>query len=95
VYHIAAIGVVYNSINHTQRFYLSHTDDILCLDMHPSKDYVATGQVSTVVGGYFVCGGECSVNGDNEVCFILCCYRLEETQLFMSGMLKPWKHCLF
>lgn len=45
VYHIAAVGVVYNSANHTQRFYTRHTDDILCLDMHPSKDFVATGQV--------------------------------------------------
>ncbi|XP_016361551.1 echinoderm microtubule-associated protein-like 5 isoform X5 [Sinocyclocheilus anshuiensis] len=45
VYHVAAVGVVYNRQQNTQRFYLSHDDDILCLAIHPIKDYVATGQV--------------------------------------------------
>ena len=34
--------------NRTQRFYLGHDDDILCLTIHPLKDYVATGQVSSL-----------------------------------------------
>ncbi|GCB64382.1 hypothetical protein scyTo_0011737, partial [Scyliorhinus torazame] len=45
VYHVAAIGIVYNRQQHSQRFYLGHDDDILCLAIHPIKDYVATGQV--------------------------------------------------
>ncbi|XP_077993248.1 echinoderm microtubule-associated protein-like 6 [Glandiceps talaboti] len=45
VYHVAAVGIVYNKESHSQRFYLEHTDDILCLCIHPLKDIVATGQV--------------------------------------------------
>lgn len=45
VYHIAAVAVVYNRQQHTQRLYLGHDDDILSLSIHPVKDYVATGQV--------------------------------------------------
>ncbi|XP_062320153.1 echinoderm microtubule-associated protein-like 6 isoform X2 [Osmerus eperlanus] len=45
VYHVAAVGVVYNRQQHVQRFYLGHDDDILCLTVHPLKDYAATGQV--------------------------------------------------
>uniref|UniRef100_UPI00358E5FDC echinoderm microtubule-associated protein-like 5 isoform X4 n=1 Tax=Myxine glutinosa TaxID=7769 RepID=UPI00358E5FDC len=45
VYHVAAVGVVYNRHTHSQRFYLGHDDDILCLALHPAKDYAATGQV--------------------------------------------------
>lgn len=51
VYHVAAVGVVYNRQQNTQRFYLGHDDDILCLAIHPLKDYVATGQV----GCMFIC----------------------------------------
>ena len=45
VYHVAAVGIVYNKAKHSQRFYTEHTDDILCLCIHPLKDIVATGQV--------------------------------------------------
>uniref|UniRef100_A0A8C0UQ86 EMAP like 6 n=1 Tax=Cyanistes caeruleus TaxID=156563 RepID=A0A8C0UQ86_CYACU len=45
VYHIAAVAVVYNRQQHSQRLYLGHDDDILSLSIHPIKDYVATGQV--------------------------------------------------
>ncbi|KAM9364927.1 echinoderm microtubule-associated protein-like 6 [Pholidichthys leucotaenia] len=45
LYHVAAVGVVYNRQLHSQRFYLGHDDDILSLSLHPLKDYVATGQV--------------------------------------------------
>ncbi|GAB1295883.1 Echinoderm microtubule-associated protein-like 6 [Apodemus speciosus] len=45
VYHIAAVAVVYNRQQHTQRLYLGHDDDILSLTIHPLKDFVATGQV--------------------------------------------------
>lgn len=42
---------MYNRQQNTQRFYLGHDDDILCLAIHPLKDYVATGQVGFV----FIC----------------------------------------
>ncbi|XP_069464337.1 echinoderm microtubule-associated protein-like 6 isoform X1 [Ambystoma mexicanum] len=45
VYHIAAVAVVYNRQQHSQRLYLGHDDDILSLAIHPVKDYVATGQI--------------------------------------------------
>ena len=45
VYHIAALGIVYSAATHKQRYYGNHTDDILCLALHPAKDFVATGQV--------------------------------------------------
>ncbi|XP_071401705.1 echinoderm microtubule-associated protein-like 6, partial [Centroberyx affinis] len=45
LFHVAAVGVVYNRQLHSQRFYLGHDDDILCLSTHPLKDYAATGQV--------------------------------------------------
>ncbi len=55
VYHVAAVGVVYNRQQNTQRFYLGHDDEILCLAIHPVKDYVATGQVqSTAQTSVFV-----------------------------------------
>mmetsp|Transcript_7809 Transcript_7809/g.11582 ORF Transcript_7809/g.11582 Transcript_7809/m.11582 type:complete len:673 (+) Transcript_7809:52-2070(+) len=43
VYSAAAVGVVYNPKDHTQRFVTGHTDDIVCLDMHPDGTLVATG----------------------------------------------------
>ncbi|XP_075902321.1 echinoderm microtubule-associated protein-like 6 [Nelusetta ayraudi] len=45
LYHVAAVGVVYNRQLHRQRFYLGHDDDIVSLSIHPLKDYAATGQV--------------------------------------------------
>ena len=45
VYHIAAVGIVYNSETHHQKCYVAHTDDILCLAIHPSGRLVATGQI--------------------------------------------------
>ena len=45
VYHVAAVGISYHKEKHTQKFYTEHTDDILCLCVHPLKDIVATGQV--------------------------------------------------
>merc|ERR1711871_371549 len=44
VYHAAAVGIVYVPSQHTQRFNLEHTDDIMCLAMHPSGHTVATAE---------------------------------------------------
>ena len=46
VYHVAALGIVYNKDTKVQKFYDQHTDDILSLCLHPLKNYVATGQVN-------------------------------------------------
>ncbi|KAF4802612.1 hypothetical protein TURU_023792 [Turdus rufiventris] len=63
VYHIAAVAVVYNRQQHSQRLYLGHDDDILSLSIHPIKDYVATGQrnLSTFNTQYCFCtaDGKC------------------------------------
>ena len=48
VYHVAAVGVVFNRETLAQKFYLEHTDDILCLCVHPLKEIIATGQVSCI-----------------------------------------------
>uniref|UniRef100_A0A3P8UFH2 EMAP like 6 n=1 Tax=Cynoglossus semilaevis TaxID=244447 RepID=A0A3P8UFH2_CYNSE len=45
VYFVAGVGVVYNTRDHTQKFYLGHNDDIISLALHPDKVQVATGQV--------------------------------------------------
>jgi microtubule-associated protein-like 6 len=45
VYYAAAVGVVYNKQQHTQRHFLMHDDDIKSLAINPTKDIVATGQV--------------------------------------------------
>ena len=45
VFHSAALGIVLNRETGQQRFYNCHTDDIISLTIHPSKDICATGQV--------------------------------------------------
>ncbi|EDO48487.1 predicted protein, partial [Nematostella vectensis] len=45
VYFVAGVGVVYNTRENTQRFFLGHDDDIISLALHPEKVLVATGQV--------------------------------------------------
>lgn len=46
-YFIAATVVLFNIEENTQRHYLSHTDDIKCLAIHPDCITVATGQVAS------------------------------------------------
>lgn len=46
VYHVAALGIVYNKDTQVQKFYDHHTDDILSLALHPKNNFVATGQVN-------------------------------------------------
>nr|XP_033326747.1 echinoderm microtubule-associated protein-like 2 isoform X8 [Megalopta genalis] len=45
VYFVAAVVILYNMEEHSQRHYLGHTDDIKCIAIHPNKLVVATGQV--------------------------------------------------
>lgn len=50
VYHVAAVAIIYHRLQHSQRFYLGHDDDILSLTVHPLKDFVATAQVRPGAG---------------------------------------------
>ncbi len=45
VYPAAGVGIAYSPSTHTQRFNLDHTDDVICLAMHPGGDFVATGEM--------------------------------------------------
>ena len=45
VYYTAGVGVVYDAAAHAQRFFVGHDDDVTCLALDSSRDYVATGQV--------------------------------------------------
>eukprot|EP00854_Cymbomonas_tetramitiformis_P032253 gene32253-40833_t len=45
VFHAAAVGVVMDPSTRSQRFFQHHSDDIICLAIHPNHDIVATGQV--------------------------------------------------
>ncbi|XP_052766462.1 echinoderm microtubule-associated protein-like 2 isoform X3 [Mya arenaria] len=46
VYFSAAVVVLHNLEEQSQRHYLEHTDDIKCLAVHPDQVKIATGQVA-------------------------------------------------
>lgn len=46
VYFVAAVVVLYNVEELSQRHYLGHTDDVKCLAVHPNKLLIASGQVA-------------------------------------------------
>ncbi|XP_018904469.2 echinoderm microtubule-associated protein-like 2 isoform X3 [Bemisia tabaci] len=46
VYFVAAVAILYNVEEQSQRHYLGHTDDIKCLTIHPNKMLIATGQTA-------------------------------------------------
>ena len=45
VYPLAALVVLYNTEEHSQRHYLGHTEDVRCMALHPNRLTLATGQV--------------------------------------------------
>eukprot|EP00761_Pharyngomonas_kirbyi_P012382 gb/GECH01012409.1/.p1 GENE.gb/GECH01012409.1/~~gb/GECH01012409.1/.p1 ORF type:complete len:639 (+),score=155.43 gb/GECH01012409.1/:1-1917(+) len=45
VYPAAACGVILDTEENTQRFHKGHTDDCVCIDVHPEGKIVATGQL--------------------------------------------------
>ena len=44
VYNVGKYAVVYNFNGHTQRIFSGHTEEILCLAIHPDGQYIATGE---------------------------------------------------
>ncbi|XP_044731561.1 echinoderm microtubule-associated protein-like CG42247 isoform X2 [Chrysoperla carnea] len=44
LYFVAAVAVMYDRDEETQRHYVGHTEDIQCMDLHPSREMVASGQ---------------------------------------------------
>ncbi|GAB6020327.1 Echinoderm microtubule-associated protein-like 5 [Chamberlinius hualienensis] len=46
VYCMAAVVVLFNLEENTQRHYMGHTDDVKCLAIHPNKLLIASGQVA-------------------------------------------------
>ncbi|GFG29599.1 hypothetical protein Cfor_01055 [Coptotermes formosanus] len=44
LYFVAAVAVLYDRDEDTQRHYVGHTEDIQCMDLHPSREMVASGQ---------------------------------------------------
>lgn len=43
VYHTAAVGIVFDAKTRTQKFFMEHSDDIICLDVY--ENLVITGQI--------------------------------------------------
>ncbi|XP_050432030.1 echinoderm microtubule-associated protein-like CG42247 isoform X1 [Adelges cooleyi] len=44
LYYVAAVAVLYDRDEDSQRHYIGHTEDIQCMDIHPSKEMVASAQ---------------------------------------------------
>ncbi|KPJ07925.1 Echinoderm microtubule-associated protein-like CG42247 [Papilio machaon] len=44
LYYVAAIAVMYDRDEDSQRHYTGHTEDIQCMELHPSRELVASGQ---------------------------------------------------
>lgn len=48
-HYAAAVCVLFNRRENSQRFFLGHNDDILCMGMHPDRTLVASGQVGPLL----------------------------------------------
>nr|XP_006815111.1 PREDICTED: echinoderm microtubule-associated protein-like CG42247-like [Saccoglossus kowalevskii] len=46
VYFVGAIAILYDTDLQFQRHYLGHNEDIQCMAVHPSENYIATGQMA-------------------------------------------------
>ncbi|XP_054286696.1 echinoderm microtubule-associated protein-like CG42247 isoform X2 [Macrosteles quadrilineatus] len=44
LYYVAAVAVLYDRDEEVQRHYTGHTEDIQCMDLHPSREMVGSGQ---------------------------------------------------
>lgn len=48
VYTVSKYAIVYNFDTHSQNIFTGHTEEIVCLSMHPEGQLVATGDVSPI-----------------------------------------------
>jgi microtubule-associated protein-like 1/2 len=53
VYFVAAVAILFNSEERSQRHYLGHTDDIKSIAVHPDRIRVATGQCTGLNRAYY------------------------------------------
>ncbi|XP_055857090.1 echinoderm microtubule-associated protein-like CG42247 isoform X1 [Episyrphus balteatus] len=44
LYYVAAVAILLDREEEAQRHYTGHTEDIMCMDVHPSRELVASGQ---------------------------------------------------
>ncbi|KAI4501676.1 hypothetical protein M0802_003011 [Mischocyttarus mexicanus] len=44
LYYVAAVAVLFDREENAQRHYIGHTEDITCMEIHPSRELVASGQ---------------------------------------------------
>ncbi|CAH0604362.1 unnamed protein product [Chrysodeixis includens] len=44
LYYVAAVAIMYDRDEESQRHYTGHTEDIQCMELHPSRELVASGQ---------------------------------------------------
>uniref|UniRef100_T1GP14 WD repeat-containing protein 55 homolog n=1 Tax=Megaselia scalaris TaxID=36166 RepID=T1GP14_MEGSC len=44
LYYVAAVAILLDRDEEAQRHYTGHTEDIMCMDVHPSRELVASGQ---------------------------------------------------
>uniref|UniRef100_A0A336L6C9 CSON003739 protein n=1 Tax=Culicoides sonorensis TaxID=179676 RepID=A0A336L6C9_CULSO len=44
LYYVAAVAILYDREEESQRHYTGHTEDIMCMEVHPSRELVGSGQ---------------------------------------------------
>ncbi|XP_070150005.1 echinoderm microtubule-associated protein-like CG42247 isoform X1 [Polyergus mexicanus] len=44
LYYVAAVAILFDREESAQRHYVGHTEDITCMEVHPSRELVASGQ---------------------------------------------------
>ncbi|XP_067208304.1 echinoderm microtubule-associated protein-like CG42247 isoform X2 [Linepithema humile] len=44
LYYVAAVAILFDREENAQRHYIGHTEDITCMEVHPSRELVASGQ---------------------------------------------------
>ncbi|XP_043497504.1 echinoderm microtubule-associated protein-like CG42247 [Polistes fuscatus] len=44
LYYVAAVAVLFDREENAQRHYIGHTEDITCMEIHPSRELIASGQ---------------------------------------------------
>ncbi|KAK9703689.1 Echinoderm microtubule-associated protein-like 5 [Basidiobolus ranarum] len=49
VYFAGSVGIVHDVVLNKQRFFSGHNDDVISVTVHPSGEYVATGDVASVI----------------------------------------------